>query len=206
MVWRSIGACLEGLARGGWGCRLMPSSASATGLQTRWWRGASLRSGRRGRSSAAGRGGRFGWGSGCLFTGRLSLDAHPWLADHAVMGTVLLPGTAFLELALYVGGQVGVSGCRSSTLEAPLVLPERGRVQLQVSLGEPMSRARVRSSVYSRSLSRARDATTLSGRVDASCQGTLVASARGGRTPRTSADLASWPPRRLRSRVVDGSL
>ena len=40
-------------------------------------------------------------GEGALFTGRLSLESHPWLADHAVMGTVLLPGTAFLELALH---------------------------------------------------------------------------------------------------------
>ena len=28
------------------------------------------------------------------------LQTHPWLADHAVSGTVLLPGTAFVELAL----------------------------------------------------------------------------------------------------------
>ena len=28
---------------------------------------------------------------------------HPWLADHAVAGTVLLPGTAFVELALRAG-------------------------------------------------------------------------------------------------------
>ncbi|WP_442973923.1 hypothetical protein, partial [Saccharothrix sp. ST-888] len=38
---------------------------------------------------------------------RLSLDSHPWLADHAVMGTVLLPGTAFVELALRAGDQAG---------------------------------------------------------------------------------------------------
>ncbi len=36
---------------------------------------------------------------GALLTGRLSSHTHPWLADHAVRGAVLLPGTAFLELA-----------------------------------------------------------------------------------------------------------
>ena len=36
---------------------------------------------------------------GFIFTGRLALSTHPWLADHTVMGTVLLPGTAFVELA-----------------------------------------------------------------------------------------------------------
>ncbi|WP_131065410.1 polyketide synthase dehydratase domain-containing protein, partial [Streptomyces noursei] len=35
-----------------------------------------------------------------LFTGRLSLQSHRWLADHTVMGQALLPGTALLELAL----------------------------------------------------------------------------------------------------------
>ncbi|MGC4951571.1 hypothetical protein ACLQ2N_36100, partial [Streptomyces sp. DT224] len=31
-------------------------------------------------------------GESVLFTGRLSLSAQPWLADHAVNGTVILPG------------------------------------------------------------------------------------------------------------------
>ncbi|HEY7146091.1 MAG TPA: type I polyketide synthase, partial [Streptosporangiaceae bacterium] len=35
-----------------------------------------------------------------LFTGRLTLDTHPWLADHAVHGTPLLPGTAYAEMLL----------------------------------------------------------------------------------------------------------
>ena len=38
-------------------------------------------------------------GDGSVLTGRLSLKSHPWLADHAVAGVVLLPGTAFVELA-----------------------------------------------------------------------------------------------------------
>ena len=42
-----------------------------------------------------------------LLTGKLSLKTHPWLADHAVMGAALLPGTAFVELALRAGEQAG---------------------------------------------------------------------------------------------------
>ena len=42
-------------------------------------------------------------GEGLTLTGRLSLATHPWLADHAVAGTVVLPGTAFVELALRAG-------------------------------------------------------------------------------------------------------
>ncbi|WP_442973853.1 beta-ketoacyl synthase N-terminal-like domain-containing protein, partial [Saccharothrix sp. ST-888] len=71
---------------------------------------------------------------GFLLTGRLSLDSHPWLADHAVMGTVLLPGTAFVELALRAGDQAGCDLIEELTLEAPLLLPAQGGVQLQIVL------------------------------------------------------------------------
>ncbi|MEU7688777.1 acyltransferase domain-containing protein, partial [Streptomyces spectabilis] len=35
---------------------------------------------------------------GVLLTGRLSVQSHPWLADHEVLGSVVLPGSAFVEL------------------------------------------------------------------------------------------------------------
>ncbi|MFC9654128.1 beta-ketoacyl synthase N-terminal-like domain-containing protein, partial [Streptomyces sp. NPDC056937] len=64
-------------------------------------------------------------GQGVLFTGRLSVQSHPWLADHAVMGRVLLPGTALLELAVRAGDEVGCDRVEELTLAAPLTLPER---------------------------------------------------------------------------------
>ncbi|MFE3140958.1 type I polyketide synthase [Streptomyces scopuliridis] len=70
-----------------------------------------------------------------LVTGRLSRHAHPWLTDHAVGGTVLVPGTGLLELALRAGEQIGALGVDELTLAAPLVLPERGAVQVQVVAG-----------------------------------------------------------------------
>ena len=72
---------------------------------------------------------------GHLLTGRLSLKTHPWLADHAVHGTVLLPGAAFVEMALKAAELAGVEGIEELTIEAPLVLPEQGAVQVQVSVG-----------------------------------------------------------------------
>ncbi|WP_052441905.1 type I polyketide synthase, partial [Streptacidiphilus anmyonensis] len=88
---------------------------------------------------------------GLLFTARLALDTHAWLADHAVGEVVLLPGTAFVELAIRAGDQVGCSLVEELTLEAPLVLPERGGVQVQVSVGAPDGDGRRGISVYSRS-------------------------------------------------------
>ncbi|MFL6072393.1 MAG: SDR family NAD(P)-dependent oxidoreductase [Mycobacteriales bacterium] len=69
-----------------------------------------------------------------LLTGRISVQDLPWLADHVVGGAVLLPGTAFVELALEAARYVDAEGVAELTLEAPLVMPEQGQVQLQVSV------------------------------------------------------------------------
>ncbi|WP_371483525.1 type I polyketide synthase [Kitasatospora sp. NBC_00315] len=74
-----------------------------------------------------------------LLTGRISLRTHPWLADHTVFGTVLLPGTAILELAVRAGDEVDCAVIEELTLQVPLVLPERGSILLQLMVGAPES-------------------------------------------------------------------
>ncbi len=49
---------------------------------------------------------------GVVLTGRISVVAAPWLADHAVGPVVLFPGTGF-ELALRAGDEAVVRCCRS---------------------------------------------------------------------------------------------
>src|SRR6185437_11951361 len=61
-----------------------------------------------------------------VLTGRLSLRSHPWLADHRLGGAAVVPSTAFLELAVRAGDQVGCDEVRELALEAPLTVPERG--------------------------------------------------------------------------------
>ncbi|WP_328338409.1 SDR family NAD(P)-dependent oxidoreductase [Micromonospora sp. NBC_00421] len=85
-----------------------------------------------------------------LFTGRISLDTHPWLADHAVNGTVLLPGTGFVELVLHAGDHAEVGHLDELTMHAPLVLPERGAVQVQLLLGAADDAGRRAVTVHSR--------------------------------------------------------
>ncbi|MEU6072134.1 SDR family NAD(P)-dependent oxidoreductase, partial [Streptomyces sp. NPDC047082] len=75
-------------------------------------------------------------GEGVLFTGRLSLAAQPWLAEHAVHGTVIVPGAALVEIAVRAGDQIGCGAVRDLTLHAPLVVPESGAVALRVRVGE----------------------------------------------------------------------
>ncbi|MBB4965482.1 acyl transferase domain-containing protein/D-arabinose 1-dehydrogenase-like Zn-dependent alcohol dehydrogenase [Saccharothrix violaceirubra] len=71
-------------------------------------------------------------GQGAVLTGRLSLATHPWLADHAIHGSVLVPGTGLVELALRAGRQVGRPVLDELLLETPLVLPPEGAVPVQV--------------------------------------------------------------------------
>ncbi|WP_220090433.1 type I polyketide synthase, partial [Streptomyces sp. Amel2xB2] len=85
-----------------------------------------------------------------LFTSRLSLSTHPWLADHGVRGQVLFPGTGFVELAVRAGDEVGCDRVEELTLAAPLVVPEQGAVQLQVSVGAADDDGRRTVSVHAR--------------------------------------------------------
>jgi acyl transferase domain-containing protein/thioesterase domain-containing protein/NADP-dependent 3-hydroxy acid dehydrogenase YdfG len=87
---------------------------------------------------------------GYLFTGRISTESHPWLADHLLLGMILLPATAYLELALYAGRQLECGRLREMTLELPLVLNERGPVQIQVAVGARDEAGRRPVTIYSR--------------------------------------------------------
>ncbi|MFE5126526.1 type I polyketide synthase, partial [Streptomyces sp. NPDC056669] len=133
-------------------------------------------------------------GEGLLLTGRLGLDTHPWLADHAVMGSVLLPGTAFVELAVRAGDQVGCDQVEELTLAAPLVLPEVGGVQLQLSVGAPDGSGRRGFEVYSRFEDAAVDEPWTR-----HASGVLSSGA-----PAASFDLAAWPPAGASELPVEG--
>nr|URG42895.1 PieA3 [Streptomyces conglobatus] len=86
---------------------------------------------------------------GLLCTGLLSLRTHPWLADHAVAGRVLLPGTAYLELALWAGARTGCDRLEDLTLHTPLVLPgpeapdDGVRIRLTVAAPDDAGRRQV---------------------------------------------------------------
>ncbi|MEI5103837.1 beta-ketoacyl synthase N-terminal-like domain-containing protein [Streptomyces sp. PmtG] len=128
---------------------------------------------------------------GRLFTGRLSVETHPWLADHVIQGSILLPGTAFLELAIRAGDQVGCDLVEELTLEAPLVVPERGGVRVQVQVGVEDESGRRPVTVHARD-----DDGDVWVR---HASGVLVS---GADAP--SADLAAWPPAGADAVDLDG--
>nr|WP_244215746.1 SDR family NAD(P)-dependent oxidoreductase [Kitasatospora purpeofusca] len=74
---------------------------------------------------------------GTLLTGRLDPKDHPWLADHAVAGTVLAPGAALLELAARAGDEAGAPTVEELVIEAPLLVPGRGALQLHLRVDPP---------------------------------------------------------------------
>ncbi|MEU0082461.1 type I polyketide synthase [Micromonospora tulbaghiae] len=123
---------------------------------------------------------------GHLFTGRLSLAEQPWLAEHAAFGTVLVPGTGLLELALTAAHHVGAERVEELTLLEPLVLAEDTPVRLQVVVGAADAEGRRPVALYSR----AEGDDQAEWRQHAA--GEL---AEGTPDPDTSgfAELASWP-------------
>ncbi|MGW2378248.1 type I polyketide synthase, partial [Kitasatospora sp. NPDC001683] len=88
---------------------------------------------------------------GLVLTGRISLSSHPWLTGHTVLGSVLLPGAAFVELALTAGRRAGCPRVEDLVLSAPLVVPRTGAVQLQVVVEAPGEDGGRAVAVYSRS-------------------------------------------------------
>ncbi|WP_258016191.1 type I polyketide synthase [Streptomyces sp. AJS327] len=123
-------------------------------------------------------------GDGVMLTGRLSLRTHPWLADHAVAGTVLFPGTGFVELAVRAGDEVGCGQLSELTLQAPLVLPEQGAVQIQVVAGAVDDGGHRSLRVYSRPEGSEADGAWV-------CHAEGVLSAE---TVAPSSELTAWPP------------
>jgi polyketide synthase 12 len=87
---------------------------------------------------------------GWVFTGQVNLRSQPWLADHAVAGTVLMPATAFLELALHAGDHTGHPCVAELTVHTPLPLVEQSGVQIRVTVGPSHQDGRRTIAIHSR--------------------------------------------------------
>ncbi|MET7403725.1 SDR family NAD(P)-dependent oxidoreductase, partial [Dactylosporangium sp. NPDC005572] len=72
---------------------------------------------------------------GHLLTGRLSPRTDPWLAEHTVDGTPVVPAALLLELAALAGRRAGTPHVADLTLPAPLVVDGDGDIRLQVHVG-----------------------------------------------------------------------
>ncbi|WP_282697084.1 thioester reductase domain-containing protein, partial [Streptomyces sp. CC208A] len=121
-----------------------------------------------------------------LFTSRLSLRTHPWLAGHTLLGVPVLPASALVELVIRAGDEFGANVLDRLVLDAPLVLPGAAAVQLQVAVSVPDAAGRRRVTVHSRPDSADAPWT-------AHAHGEVSVTAAGGPF-RLTGEPAVWPP------------
>jgi hypothetical protein len=123
---------------------------------------------------------------GLVFTSRLSLRSHPWFADHAVGGVVIVPGSGLVELAVRAGDEAGCSVLDELVIEAPLVVPEHGGVRVQVALSGPGEHGARTVEVYS-----LRDGGTWTRHATGALSSAPSVS---GSVDGSGFDFAAWPP------------
>ncbi|WP_246144698.1 type I polyketide synthase [Actinacidiphila oryziradicis] len=127
-----------------------------------------------------------------LFTGRLSLRTHPWLADHAVRGVVILPGSGLVEMAVRAGDELGCGTLDELAIEAPLIIPDQHGVRVHLTAGAPGPDGSRSIEIFSQ---REDDAAE---RWTRHATGTLTDTVAAS-TPESSSDAAfdfttAWPP------------
>nr|WP_216216674.1 type I polyketide synthase [Amycolatopsis aidingensis] len=132
--------------------------------------------------------------TGTVLTGTLSRMNQPWLADHQVGGTVLFPGTGFLELALRAADQVGSDQVAELTVAVPLLLTEHDRVAIQVGIGAADESGQAELRIYSQPVDILDAEWTL--------HATGLLTAGGRTTPEVPA--AEWPPADSTEIDIDG--
>ncbi|MGW3967170.1 acyltransferase domain-containing protein, partial [Amycolatopsis sp. NPDC005003] len=74
---------------------------------------------------------------GLVFTSRWSLKSQPWLAEHALDDIIVVPGAALVELAIRAGDEAGTPVLDELVVETLPVVPERGAIRVQVTVGGP---------------------------------------------------------------------
>jgi acyl transferase domain-containing protein/NADPH:quinone reductase-like Zn-dependent oxidoreductase/acyl carrier protein len=124
-----------------------------------------------------------------VLTGRLSTESQPWTRDHAIFGTVILPGAALVEWALAAGAQVGAPAVEELVLQAPLVLAEDAAVHVQVTVAAAGDDGRRKVAIYSRP-----EASGVDGGRSATCHARGVLSTATGPAAPPAAFPAAWPP------------
>ncbi|WP_159042941.1 type I polyketide synthase, partial [Streptomyces ardesiacus] len=135
---------------------------------------------------------------GAVLTGRLSTTTRGWLAEHRVHGAAVLPGTAFVDLALWAGEQVGHPHLDELTLLAPLPVPAGDGIRIQVVVGAADDAGARSFGVYSR-------ADDAPGQESGTPEWTHHAGGvlTGRREDHARLDPAPWPPSGARPVALD---
>ncbi|MCF3101770.1 SDR family NAD(P)-dependent oxidoreductase [Streptomyces roseoverticillatus] len=82
-----------------------------------------------------------------VFATRVSKADQPWLSDHTVDGTVLVPGTYFVDLALHAGARLGAPRIAELVTHTPLPAAE---AELRLVVSPPSADGRRAFDIHSR--------------------------------------------------------
>ncbi|QKV96312.1 SDR family NAD(P)-dependent oxidoreductase [Streptomyces sp. NA02950] len=115
-----------------------------------------------------------------VFTGRFSAESQPWVRDHVVLGVVIVPGTAWVDLALAAGRRVGAPVVDELVMESPLLLEEGATAQLRVTVGTAGEDGRREVMIFARS--------------GAGDDAEMTCHARGWLAAEDAAAVSSWLP------------
>ncbi|AZM55232.1 beta-ketoacyl synthase [Streptomyces sp. WAC 01529] len=128
-----------------------------------------------------------------ILTGLVSAETQPWVAEHLLLGTMVVPGTGLVELALTAGRHVGSPVLDELVLESPLLIQDGVTRQLQITVGAAEPDGRRELAVYSRP-------EHATGETESTCHG------RGTLGPDSAPAAAwseQWPPRDAEQVPVD---
>ncbi|MBW5422662.1 SDR family NAD(P)-dependent oxidoreductase, partial [Streptomyces sp. BG9H] len=128
-----------------------------------------------------------------ILTGLVSAETQPWVAEHLLLGTMVVPGTGLVELALTAGRHVGSPVLDELVLESPLLIQEGVTRQLQITVGAAGPDGRRDVAVYSRP-------EHATGETESTChgRGTL-----GADSAPAAAWSEQWPPQDAEQVPVD---
>ncbi|MFJ7995813.1 SDR family NAD(P)-dependent oxidoreductase [Streptomyces sp. NPDC096310] len=122
---------------------------------------------------------------GVVVSGRLSVRDQPWLAGHRVLGEVVVPGAALVEMAIRAGDEAGCPDLDELVIQVPLVLTATGAAVVRIVVDEADGSGRRAVTVHAR----AEEGTAAWVR---HATGSL---ASAGEAPRPAAgEPAAWPP------------
>ncbi|WP_084483505.1 type I polyketide synthase [Nocardia amikacinitolerans] len=130
---------------------------------------------------------------GTIFTGHISLQTQPWLREHVVHGTIVLPGVAFVDLLLFAARSVECGRIEELVHHEFLAISESGARDIQVKIDTADASGRRPVAVYSRPA-----------RSPQSAEWTRHATGfLAPTTPQSAVDLGVWPPAGATSVDVD---
>uniref|UniRef100_UPI001E406AD0 polyketide synthase dehydratase domain-containing protein n=1 Tax=Actinoplanes sp. DH11 TaxID=2857011 RepID=UPI001E406AD0 len=122
---------------------------------------------------------------GVILNGRIGLDSHPWLADHTVQSRIVVPGAAFIEMAMHAAQRVDCDLLDELTIQAPLMLQAHAPVLVQVTVSADDGSGRRAISIHSSRDNDVEDAWT--------CHATGVLNSASDNGA-TAEGLPVWPP------------